>query len=76
MTLKINQNFKSIINNQLINSHKLSYTFQIFNNKLLINRFDYDEVQKILNKNFHKYKVLQSQYDQKMIIYMNINNNN
>ena len=76
MTLKINQNFKSIINNQLINSHKLSYTFQIFNNKLLINRFDYDEVQKILTKNFHKYKVLQSQYDKKMIIYMNINNNN
>lgn len=60
MTLKINQNFKSIINNQLINSYKLSYTFQIFNNKLLINRFDYEEVQKILNKNFHKYKVLQS----------------
>ena len=60
MTLKINQNFKSIINNQLINSNKLSYTFRIYNNKLLINRFDFDEVQKILTKNFHKYKVLQS----------------
>ena len=60
MTLKINQNFKSIINNQLINSHKLSYTFRIYNNKLLINRFDFEEVDKILTRNFHKYKVLQS----------------
>ena len=60
MTLKINKNFKSIINNQLINSHKLSYTFQIFNNKLLINRFDFEEVDKILTRNCHKYKVLQS----------------
>ena len=60
MTLKINQNFTSIINNQLINSHKLSYTFRIYNNKLLINRFDFEEVDKILTKNFHKYKVLQS----------------
>ena len=60
MTLKINQNFTSIINNQLINSNKLSYTFRIYNNKLLINRFDFEEVDKILTKNFHKYKVLQS----------------
>ena len=60
MTLKINQNFKSIINNQLINSNKLSYTFRIYNNKLLINRFDLEEVDKILTRNCHKYKVLQS----------------
>ena len=60
MTLKINQNFKSIINNQLINSNKLYFKFQIFNNKLLINRFDYEEVSKILTRNCHKYKVLQS----------------
>ena len=58
MTLQINQNFKSIINNQLINSNKLHFKFQIFNNKLLINRFDYEEVSKILTKNVHKYKVL------------------
>ena len=59
MTLKINQNFKSIINNQLINSHKLSYTFQIFNNKLLINRFDYEEVEGIrfMWRNAHDAKV-------------------
>jgi len=36
MTLKINKNFRSIINNQL----------------------DFEEVDKILTKNFHKYKVL------------------
>jgi len=60
MTLKINPNFKSIINNQLINSNKLHFKFQIFNNKLLINRFDYEEVSKILTRNVHKYKVLQS----------------
>jgi hypothetical protein len=58
MTLKINQNFRSIINNQLINSNKLNFKFQIFNNKLLINRFDFEQVDKILTKNFHKYKVL------------------
>jgi len=58
MTLKINQNFKSIINNQLINSNKLNFKFQIFNNKILINRFDFEQVDKILTKNFHKYKVL------------------
>ena len=60
MTLKINQNFKSIINNQLINSNKLNFKFQIFNNKLLIDKKDLEEVDKILTKNFHKYKVLQS----------------
>jgi hypothetical protein len=60
MVLKINKNFKSIINNQLINSNKLNFKFQIFNNKLLINKLDFEEVDKILTKNFHKYKVLQS----------------
>jgi len=60
MTLKINQNFKSIINNQLINSNKLNFKFQIFNNKLLIDKKDLEEVDKILTRNLHKYKVLQS----------------
>ena len=60
MTLKINKNFKSIINNQLINSNKLNFKFQIFNNKLLINKLDFEEVDKILTRNIHKYKVLQS----------------
>ena len=60
MTLKINKNFKSIINNQLINSNKLNHSFQILNSNLIINRKDLEEVDKILTKNFHKYKVLQS----------------
>ena len=59
MTLKINKNFKSIINNQLINSNKLNYSFQILNSNLIINRKDFEEVDKILTRNIHKYKVLQ-----------------
>ena len=59
MTLKINKNFRSIINNQLINSNKLYYSFQILNSNLIINRKDLEEVDKILTRNFHKYKVLQ-----------------
>lgn len=60
MTLKINKNFKSIINNQLINSNKLNYSFQILNSNLIINKKDFKEVDKILTRNIHKYKVLQS----------------
>lgn len=58
MILKINQNFRSIINNQLINSNKLKFEFKILNSNLLINRKDSEEVYKILDRNFHKYKVL------------------
>lgn len=60
MTLKINPNFKSIINNQLINSNKLNHSFQILNSNLIINKKDFEEVDKILTRNIHKYKVLQS----------------
>jgi len=60
MTLKINKNFKSIINNQLINSNKLNFKFQILNSNLIIDKKDFEEVDKILTKNIHKYKVLQS----------------
>ena len=58
MTLKINQNFKSIITNLLINSNKLNFKFQLFNNKLLIDKRDYEEVDKLLTRNCHNYKVL------------------
>jgi len=57
MILKINKNFKSIITNQLINSNKLKFEFQVLNSNLLINKEDLEEVDKILTKNFHKYKV-------------------
>jgi hypothetical protein len=60
MTLKINKNFRSIINNQLINSNKLNFQFQILNSNLIINKKDFKEVDKILTRNIHKYKVLQS----------------
>jgi hypothetical protein len=60
MTLKINKNFRSIINNQLINSNKLNFQFQILNSNLIINKKDFKEVDKILTINIHKYKVLQS----------------
>jgi hypothetical protein len=59
MTLKINKNFKSIINNQLINSNKLNFKFQILNSNLIIDKKDFEEVDKILTRNIHKYKVLQ-----------------
>jgi hypothetical protein len=58
MTLKINKNFRGIISSQLINSNKLKFEFKILNSNLLINKFDLEEVDKILTKNFHKYKVL------------------
>jgi hypothetical protein len=58
MILKINKNFKSIINNQLINSNKLNYSFKMLNSYLIINKKDFEEVDKILTRNFHKYKVL------------------
>ena len=57
MILKINKNFRSIITNQLINSNKLKFEFQILNSNLLINKEDLEEIDKILTKNFHKYKV-------------------
>jgi hypothetical protein len=60
MTLKINKNFRSIINNQLINSNKLNFKFQILNSNLIINKKDFKEVDKILTRNIHEYKVLQS----------------
>ena len=61
MILKINKNFKSIITNQLINSNKLKFEFQVLNSNLLINPKDLEEVDKILTRNFHKYKVLTKQ---------------
>jgi hypothetical protein len=58
MTLKINKNFKSIINSLLINSNKLDYSFQMLNSNLIINRKDLENVDKLLTNNCHKYKVL------------------
>lgn len=57
MILKINKNFRSIINSQLINSNKLKFEFKILNSNLLINKEDLEEVDKILTRNFHRYKI-------------------
>jgi hypothetical protein len=57
-TLKINPNFRSLINKLLINSNKLYHPFYIVNNNLIINNKDLEEVDKILRRNFYKYKVL------------------
>lgn len=56
--LKINKNFKSIIYNLLSNSNKLQSVFYINNNILIINKIDLEQVDKLLTKNFHKYKVI------------------
>jgi hypothetical protein len=58
--LKINQNFRSIICSQLINSNKLEFEFKMINNKLIINQIDFEIVDKLLTRNYHNYKVLQS----------------
>jgi hypothetical protein len=55
--LKINQNFKSLINSLLINSNKLNNSFYILNNNLIINRQDLEEVDNILTRNSYKYSI-------------------
>jgi hypothetical protein len=55
--LKINKNFRSIIYNLLSNSNKMGHVFYINNNILLIDKNDLEVVDKLLNNNFHKYKV-------------------
>lgn len=58
MILQINKNFKSIINNLLINSNKLEHSFQLLNSNLIIDSKDLENVDKLLTRNLHKYKVL------------------
>jgi len=55
--LKINKNFRSIIYNLLANSNKMGHVFYINNNILLIDKNDLEVVDRLLNNNFHKYKV-------------------
>ena len=55
--LKINQNFKSIINSLLINSNRLNHSFYILNNNLVINRNDLEQVDNLLTRNYHKYSI-------------------
>jgi hypothetical protein len=55
--LFINPNFKSIINKLLINSNKLRSSFYILNNNLIINKIDFEEVDKLLTNNYHSYRM-------------------
>jgi len=55
--LFINPNFKSIINKLLINSNKLKSSFYILNNNLIINKIDFEEVDKLLFNNCHSYRM-------------------
>ena len=58
LKLKINRNFRSMIYALLSNSNKLKNVFYINNDILIINSHDLEEVGKLLDRNFHKYKVL------------------
>jgi len=56
--LKINQNFKSIINSLLINSNRLHHSFYILNNNLIINQNDLEQVDNLLTRNYHNYQII------------------
>jgi predicted DNA-binding transcriptional regulator len=56
--LKINKGFKSIIYNLLANSNKMMHVFYINNDVLIIDKNDFEIVDRLLNNNFHKYKVV------------------
>jgi hypothetical protein len=51
--IKIIKSNKIIIYNLLFNSNKLKHSFNIINNILIINSFDYDVVEKLLHNNYY-----------------------
>jgi hypothetical protein len=55
--LKINKGFKSIIYALLFKSNNLKHVFYINNDVLIINKEDFEVVDRLLNNNFHKYKL-------------------
>jgi hypothetical protein len=60
--IKIIKSNKIIIYNLLFNSNKLKHSFNIINNILIINSFDYDIVEKLLHNNYYTkntYKLIQ-----------------
>jgi hypothetical protein len=56
--LKINRNFRSLIVDLLSNSNKLQNVFYINNDVLVINKQDLEVVDKVLSKNYYKYKLI------------------
>jgi hypothetical protein len=56
--LQFNQNFKKSIYQLLINSNKLKFTIRTSKNILYINKVDLEYVDKVLERNLLKYKVV------------------
>ncbi len=56
--LKIQVSFKKQIYDKLINSNKLTSPIRIHTNILMIDQKDFEQVDKILYKNYINYKVL------------------
>jgi hypothetical protein len=56
--IQFNQNFKKSIYQLLINSNKLKYTIRTSKNILYINSEDLEFVDKVLNRNLLKYKLI------------------
>jgi hypothetical protein len=56
--LQFNQNFKKSIYQLLINSNKLKFTIRTSKNILYINSKDLEFVDKVLDRNLLKYKIV------------------
>jgi hypothetical protein len=56
--LQFNQNFKKSIYQLLINSNKLNFTIRTSKNILYIDKSDLEFVDKVLNRNLLKYKLI------------------
>jgi hypothetical protein len=56
--LQFNQNFKKSIYQLLINSNKLKFTIRTSKNILYINKVDLEYIDKVLDRNLLKYKIV------------------
>ena len=56
--IQFNKNFKKSIYSDLINSNKLKFTIRISKDILYINRVDLEFVDKVLERNLLKYKIV------------------
>ncbi len=56
--LKINKGFRSAIYALLLKNNNLKHVFYINNDVLVINREDFEMVDRLLSNGFHKYKVV------------------
>ena len=56
LVLRIQRNFKPFIHRELTKSKKMSFTYRLVGDKLLINPFDLEEVGKVMKRLELKYK--------------------